>query len=721
MTGQSPPKYVDSLAVWDTETTVDPATQRHVVNAVGLLYQSRESYDVWMEKYFYSASMHHPKDKTEGPSFQFDPYSRCAFKPLRKAPPDHKSPKVKQLLKAAERAPNLEDPFGTVEDVSALENFISFILSAEFYKTTFIAHYGRGFDMLLLMERLHMRNVEVEPIFQGQKVLLLRLPEFKIRFVDSHLYFHMPLAKLPSRFPQIARVLDAEARDAQKGVFPYKMNTPDYYEYEGEAPPLDLFVDEFASVKKVDEARDFLRRMNGRTYNFKEQLHLYLKADVQVLAAAVCCLLEEFGAFQESLQKDRAEEKIFFCCFSSPFLTLPQFIHCLWRTHALSHTLYLLTNQTLDRNSSYAELEWLDFQRKQRHLQDLRTAQHSSGQMKIGPYYLDGFDAAERVAFEFLGCAVHCHHAVDSQCPLTRGLAPCDGNPFGENPSKVISRFRSKKSFLEDQGLKVDYIWECEWNRAKGNDPRVKEFLDSYLPPPPRLCIRKGLKGGRCEAFRLKFNKRDFPDKSLHYIDINSLYPTVAIFNAYPVGLGETYRGKKLDSLIVDGRGVFSKSDPSLSFLGLVYARVHPPDDLYIPILPTVVNGKLLFGLCQTCMELKHAGPCTHSRRERCVEDVWTVPELCFALSKGYQVDELYEALLYQEKAKIFETFYAKLARMKLVSEPLPEGDLQSHVDLLNAQGPYLDPPLTVEDMKPNSELRAMAKLIQVSSVNIFL
>jgi hypothetical protein len=85
----------------------------------------------------------------------------------------------------------------------ALVKFIRFALSPSMKHTTFIAHNSAKFDAILLVEIFLKLNVRVETVFDGQKLLCLKVPMNDIRFIDSFRYIKTALEKFPSRFPDM--------------------------------------------------------------------------------------------------------------------------------------------------------------------------------------------------------------------------------------------------------------------------------------------------------------------------------------------------------------------------------------------------------------------------------------------------------------------------------------------------------------------------------------
>lgn len=75
---------------------------------------------------------------------------------------------------------------------------------------------------------------------------------------------------------------------------------------------------------------------------------------------------------------------------------------------------------------------------------------------------------------------------------------------------------------------------------------------------------------------------------------------------------------------------------------------VLPPKHLLHPVLPTRVNGKLLFHLCRTCAFEKREN-CTHADSERQFCGAWASCELYKAMDMGYRVVNIAEVYHYTQ------------------------------------------------------------------------
>ncbi|XP_032686577.1 uncharacterized protein LOC116851356 [Odontomachus brunneus] len=82
---------------------------------------------------------------------------------------------------------------------------------------------------------------------------------------------------------------------------------------------------------------------------------------------------------------------------------------------------------------------------------------------------------------------------------------------------------------------------------------------------------------------------------------------------------------------------------------GLIRCRVLAPRDLFHPILPYRVNGKLLFALCRSCCKTFSQTACTHDDPvDREFEGAWVSCELRKAIEKSYRVTSVSEIWSYK-------------------------------------------------------------------------
>lgn len=105
----------------------------------------------------------------------------------------------------------------------------------------------------------------------------------------------------------------------------------------------------------------------------------------------------------------------------------------------------------------------------------------------------------------------------------------------------------------------------------------------------------------------------------------------------YPVGHPECLVGPQLVGKSVD------------DIVGLIRCEIIPPKNLYLPLLPAKINGKLIFTLCRTCAESTQQDPCRHTNRQRALTGTWVSLEVQKAISLGYRIVRLHEVWHYKE------------------------------------------------------------------------
>jgi hypothetical protein len=100
------------------------------------------------------------------------------------------------------------------------------------------------------------------------------------------------------------------------------------------------------------------------------------------------------------------------------------------------------------------------------------------------------------------------------------------------------------------------------------------------------------------------------------------LYPACQKYGKYPI---------KHPEIITENFGDVN------DYFGIIKCTILPPQKLHIPVLPTKINGKLVFTLCNKCA-CETLERCTHSERERAITYTWCTPEIQKALEKGYSI-----------------------------------------------------------------------------------
>ena len=302
------------------------------------------------------------------------------------------------------------------------------------------------------------------------------------------------------------------------------------------------------------------------------------------------------------------------------------------------------------------------------------------------------------IAFEYNGCHWHGHN-----CRL--------GGNYDKEKMEAVEK---KRLYYEKQGIYPNFVWECEWLRTAS--PVVRKRFDARLdyhikmapkdekekkenPKPILYCDpRLSYHGGRTN--NLMFTWTAGPNERLRYLDFTSLYPYVLARNPYPGGHPTVIR---------------QNFPPINDVFGFVSCKVLPPKNLYLPVLPLTVDGKLMFPLCRTCAEERLKESCPHNNEQRSFLGSFVSVELQKALSLGYKILETYEVLHYERQiTDVFQDYVNRWYKLKAQSSGFPSDcktaeEKERFLSLFEEnEGIALDP----NKIESNPGLRSISKLM---------
>jgi len=191
--------------------------------------------------------------------------------------------------------PNLNDP-----DDDVLGRFIDFATYGyNRGNNTFLAHYGKGYDTVMVAQRLYEKMVDkdVELTRSGRKILKMTVTKRGSKYVTK---FQDSQCHLPGSLANLAKGMCPGV--LLKGYFPHKFNKRENYGYVGEVPAKEFF-DAGFSAKSQKDMDVFDTWYEGRVrqgeWSFMIEMDLYLSNDVHVLNgvettyAKIC--MDDFG------------------------------------------------------------------------------------------------------------------------------------------------------------------------------------------------------------------------------------------------------------------------------------------------------------------------------------------------------------------------------------------------------------------------------------------
>ena len=345
-------------------------------------------------------------------------------------------------------------------------------------------------------------------------------------------------------------------------------------------------------------------------------------------------------------------------------------------------------------NQSMIALCWLDWLALQK--DTLIRHAGNGGEEKVLGHKVDGVDLKTGEIYELHGCFYHgcprCYSSRDTVNPVN-----------GLTMQELYDRTQRKTDDLRRQGKVVHEKWECDFKEEIKNNQDLLKFYKKYEPYEP-LVPKDAFFGGRTNAIRLYCEPP--PGFEIRYADFTSLYPWVCKYGVYPLGHHKMYAGEEIPD----------KVD------GLIKCKVLPPTDLFHPVLPMRVNGKLLFPLCRTCAG-EGQEHCDHNEEERALTGTWVSIELEKAVEKGYKILKRYSAWHYEKVTQydpntktggLWSEYINLWLKLKQQAEGYPsycktEEDKPRYIDEYEQkEGIRMDPECIVR----NEGMRSLAKLM---------
>lgn len=566
------------------------------------------------------------------------------------------------------------------EGPSTLNEFCRFLFSEEKKNYTAIAHHSKGFDSLFILQWLfkNMPTGDIRIIRSGQKIMQLQLRDYNIRIIDSLNFFHMKLADLPKAFG-----LDT---NLAKGTFPHLFNTQENWEYKGPLPDLRFFDPDRMREKERAEFLEWYHSLKESDYvfDFRKEILQYCVNDVSILRESCLCFRRLF------LQQTEVD----------PFryITIASSVMAVFRSNFLKpETIAIVPNDNyrgVQKLYSRSSIQWLDFVSYMTNT----YIQHAENKGEYcvydqeldKRYYLDGYSKdseGNETVYSFYGCVFHSH----SKC--TASEAP---NIFKKNVrnAEVYEQTLRRQQRLEQLGFNVYFIWECDF-QILAKTPVFKAFLKTHEIPGP-LIPRESFFGGRTNAVKLFYKAKS--DERICYYDVCSLYPYVNKNKTYPIGHPK----------------VITQDFAEINqYFGLIKCKVLPPPNLYFPVLPAKIHGKLYFPLCKLCA-INREDECFHTIQERAFWGTWTTIELPKAVELGYEVVEIKEVWHFDRTSDdLFKSYVNTFLKIKQESSGFPQW-VQTEADrerYINEYSEVEGIRLNAENIAKNPPLRQISKL----------
>ncbi|XP_053395625.1 uncharacterized protein LOC128555871 [Mercenaria mercenaria] len=287
-----------------------------------------------------------------------------------------------ELCDHCDRLPEPRDMLFRGDNTGA--EFCTWLFKPTHKGSTVIAHNVQGYDgQFTLRYIVSHTTIKPEVIMNGSKLISLKC--HGLRKIDSLSFLSMPL----SAFPKTSGLTEMV-----KGYFPHWAKKAEYQNYVGHY--LDSEYYHPGGMKP--EAREVFLEWHQEKVNtqsiFDFQKEKYCRSDVDLLRRGC-------SEFQHQLM---ASDDI------NPFtecVTLAQVCYCAHKNTLPEKSLGIISDAGYPNKTRYSikGVRWLQAEATIRG-KPIRHALNG-GEVRIGPYSVDGYNAETNTMYEFLGCWTH--------------------------------------------------------------------------------------------------------------------------------------------------------------------------------------------------------------------------------------------------------------------------------------------------------------------------
>lgn len=298
--------------------------------------------------------------------------------------------------------------FHSFDDAAAdpVEQFLDFLLNSGPRRATTvcISHNGGKYDMHLVLEALHRRNLPPRRICTtGLKIYSMRLSgnnQRRVVFKDSLNYFFCELDGLPKAFDLPA------ALATSKPFFPYLFIQRQHLQQRlNGLPPIDAYQpDHMKPAKRAAFLQWYAQEATTARFQLREQLLMYCTNDVAILRESVIRFRQLIGEHTQGLDP-------FSVASTGAGLALATLRRCFLPPNRLVHSPeggYLRGRRASAESQRYIRLFELQHPGAQ-----VQCASWAMGEAHVedSGYRVDGLwhrpDNARPLAIEYMGCFYH--------------------------------------------------------------------------------------------------------------------------------------------------------------------------------------------------------------------------------------------------------------------------------------------------------------------------
>jgi hypothetical protein len=468
----------------------------------------------------------------------------------------------------------------------------------------------------------------------------------------------------------------------------YRLNSRANYDYVGEAPKRDEFINFHDTKEQVESKIQFFNERLSKTHwSFKEELQKRVENEAKILTLSALKFIKMCLTFQNQLKTQfNLPQKNFIHPFEKRLSSLSGYTFMVCNFFCLEKYNFFAVNFEYtgkSTNCSKPELElalYYDFIEPQNNWR--HNFNHPDGQKPFKNHKADLYSPILKKVIQMYGCDSHYH--VGPQCTLNSDKTDDSLNsrkiPFS---NLKIKDEKDKLYLLENFADEIhDYtvIYQCQWESFKKTDAnyflyKIVTNLENEKRPLHRLIPRSAVRAGLSDVYFLRWERELFPTENFFYSDVQGLYSYAAIKYPYPVGKYEIIIGCNLaKDITYNADGYHYYNDIKL-VCGAAQVRVKAPKSLKRPFLQYRIYDKFNFlTLCKICA-INKSKKCLHTV-SNIFESSWMLSDLRKAVSLGYTIEAWHEIHYFPETDYILKDYSILLYSEKIKYSGWPKANM---------------------------------------------
>jgi hypothetical protein len=592
--------------------------------------------------------------------------------------------KIKKVISSfTQESQNLLKLLNVKAQRTCEDKFLEFILLPENRNSVFLSTNETSQNMSLVLKILAENNLIPTIVKKDNVFIMLKLKSQNITFLNVTNFFNGYKTEIAKQFlfPEKKLHFFPVYMKCQKNCF----------------PDFSSFTHWLDSESAIKEKKLYYDSKIGQIWNFNAELFKYSMQQTEIVAHACLNFLVETFFFQKkTLQLLNRPVNFYIFPFTASTPTIASYSYALLKYFYLSDENLISSPQEnicQKNKSSRPEMEYVFFMEyKYPEKKFIHFLSRPSGQFKFKHYSVDLYSPVTKEIFQFEGCFTHFHLPPDCLNPSRQNLTVQN-----IDEKKNYKTFREHlldkqkfENFLQEnfQGeySNLVYIYECQWTLFK----KEKEYLDflalhkdKLRRPLVRLHPRTAQRGGLTETYQFYWAKESSPNSSLQFLDVCSMYPSVAMTFDFPVSQPTTVIGQDLlDVQIINNKICYKNL--VLKF-GFIFCEILPPQNLLWPFLQyRTQDSDVYLGLCKSCC-VNQSTTCKHLlASSRSFISTWTLVEINKALELGYKVTNIFEVIFFSEGKPILKEYLTHVNSLRLANSFVEGEDKQKFCETIN-------------------------------------